>query len=85
MKVVFSTNGLNDIIEFLLKMKNASIEYSDTLLIKRNTKSITIAVGITSFKFKQCNGDKLLNLEEINTIIYNFPNNRDLKCTKWEE
>ena len=61
LQVVFSTKGLNDVIEFLLKMKNASIEYSDALLRKRNTESITIALGITLFKFKQYNEDKLLN------------------------
>ena len=85
LQVVFSTKGLNDVIEFLLKMKNASIEYSDALLRKRNTESITIALGITLFKFKQYNEDKLLNLEKINTIIYNNPNKRELKETKWHE
>ena len=85
LQVVFSTKGLNDVIESLLKMKNASIEYSDALLRKRNTESITIALGITLFKFKQYNEDKLLNLEKINTIIYNNPNKRELKETKWHE
>lgn len=85
LEVVFSTKGLNDVIEFLLKMKNASIEYSDSLLIKRNTESITIALGITLFKFKQYSEDELLNLEEIKTTIYKNPNNRELKETKWHE
>ena len=85
LEIVFSTKGLNDVIEFLIKMKNASIEYSANLLTKRNTESITIALGITLFKFKQYSEDKLLNLENINTIIYNNPNKRELKETKWHE
>lgn len=85
LEAVFSTKGLRDAIEFLLKMKNASIEYSDSLLIKRNTESITIAIGITLFKFKQYSEDKLLNLEKIKTTIYKNPNNRELKETKWHE
>ena len=85
LEAVFSTKGLREAIEFLLKMKNASIEYSDSLLIKRNTESITIALGITLFKFKQYSEDKLLNLEKIKTTIYKNPNNRELKETKWHE
>ena len=85
LEIVFSTKGLNDVIEFLINMKNASIEYSANLLTKRNTESITIALGITLFKFKQYSEDKLLNLENINTIIYNNPNKRELKETKWHE
>lgn len=85
---VFSTKGLNDVIEFLLKMKETRIEYYDDLIFTINpqTKIPCSIPGVTSFSYTT-NGEDKKHLELDQTIITlcRFLDDEELKKAKWHE
>lgn len=86
--VVFLKKGLNDVIEFLLKMKDTRIEYSDTYLTRINsqTEMPELVLGETFFRYKTYGKDKkYLELDQTRIILYRSPIVKEFKKAKWHE
>lgn len=84
--MVFSIKGLRDSIEFLIKMKEANMKYSDKPLVKQSRDGLLIpAAGISFFNFKEQGKDVLLDLNNISISIWNKLNVDEKKETKWHE
>lgn len=85
--VVFSTKGLNDVIEFLLKMKEARIEYSDTLLPDMYAPNGIpfLAPSMTQFQYETSSTAQVLNLECVKINILNISDDELKRRAKWCE
>lgn len=82
---VFSVKGLNDVIDFLIKMKNAKINYTEKPIIKTTADIITLCAGITYFKYKSCGEKLLLDTGSIEVVICDKLSD-DMKMeTLWHE
>ena len=85
---VFSTKGLNDVIEFLLKMKETRIEYYDDFIFTINpqTKIPCSIPGVTSFSYTTNGEDKMyLELDQTEITLCRFLDDEELKKAKWHE
>lgn len=83
--MVFSDKGINDCIEFLLKMKDAYIEYSKKPLIKKESDLIRVAAGLSYFSYKSQGEYILLDLNNIKIKIWNQLNDSEMQEVKWHE
>ena len=85
--VVFSTKGLNDVIEFLLKMKEARIEYSDALLPDMYAPNGIpfLAPSMTQFQYETSSTAQVLNLECVKINILNISDDELKRRAKWCE